>query len=517
MKKTIKISIIGILALFLVIQFQPLLASVTSVESPAQDSMVIIHPHSADFAGHVISGFRTWYQAKTGHTISVDTIEKDSGACYGDVLSWGGVSPLADIYWGGGRYYFELARVNNLLLNYEVAEDENITDYLGGWNLKDFNATHGPAWYAAAISGFGIMYNMEVLDGLVLPYPETWDDLTKHEYSGQIFMASPDSSGSTVATVKQVIMEKNDQTDADSINDSADITEGWQYWAKVAGNVAEYATDSADVPSKVYEGHYGIGITIDYYAWDKIALWDQIGFNYGGASTFSPDPVAIVRGTAKVAEAQAFMDYITSTEGQQRVGRFRIPANSKAVPESLRIPQAWTETGEINPDFPVITPFNITLDDAWYYPTRKMFQYWFIENREAAVASWTAIGAATDATARDNAIAMHTKLPRNFNGISENMSAMNTGTGIYGTGTEAREYWKQEGAWNFGNATIEAVRTDYSNPIIPPTTTTTPGTGTTTEESTSTTSEGEGQIPGFEAFVILATIGTLVIWRRKRQ
>lgn len=514
MNRKIKITAVGVLALFLVVQFQPILASVASIESPqAQDSMVIIHPHSADFAGYVISGFRTWYEAETGNTISVDTIEKDSGACYDEVLSWNSISPLADIYWGGGRYYFELARNEDLLHRYEVAEDANITDYLGGWNLKDLNDTHDPAWYGAAISGFGIMYNKEVLDGLGLPYPETWDDLTNPDYSGQIIMATPDKSGSTCATVKQVLMEKNSQTDAGNITAAADITEGWEYWAKVAGNVEEYPTDSADVPSKVYEGHYGIGITIDYYAWDKIALWDQIGFNYGEASTFSPDPVAIVKGASKLTEAQHFMDYITSTEGQQRVGKYRIPANIKAVPDSLRIPRAWTATGDINPDFPVITPFNITIDDEWFYPTKKMFHYWFVNNRESAVASWTAIDAATDITARDNAIALHTKLPGNFDGTSGNLSAMNTGSGIYGSGTDARNYWAQEGADNFGNATVEAAKS-YGNPINP--TTTTPA-GTTTEEPESTTSEGEGQVPGFEIFVLLATIGTLVILRRKRN
>ncbi|MHA2243351.1 MAG: ABC transporter substrate-binding protein [Candidatus Hodarchaeales archaeon] len=509
MKRVLKVSVTGILALLLVLPANPIFASMTSIDSvssPAQDHLVIIHPHSADFAGYVISGFRNWYNWTTGSEITVDTIERDSGGCYDEVYSWGGVAVEADVYWGGGRYYFEEARTSdkgNLLLPYEVAEDENITNYLGGWNLKDLT-TATPSWYGAAISGFGIMYNKEVLDGLGLDYPETWDDLTKHDYSGQIIMATPDKSGSTCATVKQILMEKNDQTDAANITDSADITEGWEYWAKVTGNVGEFVTDSADVPAKVYDSHYGIGVTIDYYAWDKIALWDQIVFTYGGASTFSPDPVAIVEGTTRVPEAQKFMDYIMSTEGQQRVGRYRIPANFEAVPESQRIPRAWDETGEINPDFPVIVPFNVTLDDDLFYPTKKMFHYWFVQNREEAVTSWEAIGDATDATARDNAIDMHTKLPSNFNGTLGNLTSLSLDYAL----------WEQEGLWNFNNATLEAPK-DYDDPIVPPDTSEEPG---DTEETTEATSEeGTEQAPGFEVLVLLASIATLVTLHRKKK
>ncbi|MFX1516253.1 MAG: ABC transporter substrate-binding protein [Promethearchaeota archaeon] len=505
--KIIKICAIAFLALFLVLPANPIMASMTSVEAPQQDTLVILHPHSADFAGHVISGFRSWYEGETGHTIAVDTIEKSSYSCYLAVAGWDG-APEADIWWGGGEGLFEDAREGGWLSPYEVAEDENITDYLwdGGWHLKDDSGDFAePVWYGAAISGFGIMYNTEVLLAEGISVPETWDDLVKKEYYGQIIMADPAESGSTTAAVEMVLADKNDETDAANLSVNADLSEGWAYWAKVAGNVGEFTASSSAVPSAVYEGTYGVAITIDYYAWAKIAISvpGAIGFNYGGASTFSPDPVAILDGATHQTPAEAFMDYVMSTEGQSRVGRFRIPVNKKAVPESKAIPRAYGEDGQINPEFPLILPFNVSLDGDMKTPTRNLCHYWFVVNHDKAVAAYDAILKATDATAKSNALNLYTKLPSNFDGTALNLTQQDT------TEAAVTGLWSSEGAANFDAAKAEAVKIYETGTAEP--------TGETSEEEASSSEEGTQQVPGFEALIFLAMIGTLVIWRRKKR
>ena len=499
MKKMLKMSILVILTMTLI---APQLSIQASVK--ADHDLIVLHPHSADLAGWVISDFQNWYYDKYNETIAVQTTEQYSGACYTSVLAWNGTAPEADVWWGGGEYYFELAREDDLLEPYTVMEDGNISAYLGGWHLKDDSGDYAdPVWYAAAISGFGIMYNTEYLDAEGLPIPTTWDDLLKHEYFGHIVMANPDLSGSTNAAVKQVLMEKNTQTDAGNITDSADISEGWGYWAKMSGNVGEFTTSSSKVPAMVYEGTYGIGVVIDYYAYDKIALSPIIGFNYGGATTVSPDPAGIIKGAANLPEAQAFMDYLTSTEGQEKVGKYRTPANIKAVPESDRIPRAWDDAGEMNSDFPTIVPYNVTLDGDFHYSTEKIFNDWIVENHVACQNSWDAIGKATDQTAYDNAIALHTKLPDSLNGTIAGQLAV-------GTGAAVRDGWKTNGSANFAAALAEAPK-DYGNPIVPPTTVP----GDTTEPTT--TEPGTEQIPGFEGIFLLLALGTLVVMLRRRK
>ncbi|MFW9780162.1 MAG: ABC transporter substrate-binding protein [Candidatus Heimdallarchaeota archaeon] len=500
MKKYVSGILLGFMLLGLLLPMSTSSAAPAAPAAPAVDSLTIIHPHSADFAGHVISAFREWYNDSFGVEITVDTIEKDSGASSQQVSAWGG-TPLADVWWGGGEFEFEQRRRDGGLLEpYNVTEDANITAFLSGWHLKDDSGdTADPQWYAAAISGFGIMYNTEYLAAEGLEIPTSWEDLADHSYKGHITMANPQTSGSTTATVKMLLQEFNTQADSAAINYNGNASEGWSLWAKIAGNMGEFTVGSSKPPRSVFEGTYGIGLTIDYFAWDYIALSDVLGFNYGGASTFSPDPIAVLAGAPNMVQAKRFVDYVTSTEGQVKVGKYRIPANKEAVPESLRIPRAWDSSGNINPAFPLIDPFNTSVDGLIHSRARELFAYWFVlgQNAVKAADAYDAIGKATDATARDNALALYTKLPSTYDGTLGNLRAQDY------SNTTIQALWASEGAAHFDAAKTEAPK-DYGNPIQTTTTTTT--TGTT-----------GGPTPGFEAILLVLGFGALVISRRKRK
>ncbi|MFW9855835.1 MAG: ABC transporter substrate-binding protein, partial [Candidatus Thorarchaeota archaeon] len=495
MKKYASGVLLGFMLLGLLL---PMSNSSAAPAAPAVDSLTIIHPHSADFAGHVISAFRKWYNDTFAVEITVDTIEKDSSASSTQVSAWGG-TPLADVWWGGGEFEFEQRRQEGGLLEpYNVTEDGNISAFLSGWHLKDDSGDtpNQPVWYAAAISGFGIMYNTEYLEAEGLEIPTSWEDLADHSYKGHITMANPQTSGSTTASIKMILQEFNTQADSAAITPDGNSSEGWSLWAKIAGNMGEFTVGSSKPPASVFEGTYGIALTIDYFAWDYIALSNVLGFNYGGASTFSPDPIAVLTGAPNPTQAQRFVDYVTSTEGQAKVGKYRIPANKEAVPESNRIPRAWDASGNINPAFPLIDPFNVSIDGAIHSRARELFANWFVlgDNAQKAADAYDAIGKATDATARDNALAMYTKLPSNFDGTFGDLLSLDYHDSAV-TGL-----WASEGAANFDAAKTEAPK-DYGNPIQTTTTTTTTG----------------GPSPGFEAILLLLVFGAMVVSRRKRK
>ncbi|MFW9780601.1 MAG: ABC transporter substrate-binding protein, partial [Candidatus Heimdallarchaeota archaeon] len=486
-KKNSLVIIIALNVLILLFPIQPVrLVNPTSDSvlatsaAPAADSLTILHPHSADFAAHVISAFQNWYSATYGTSIIVQTIERHSSAASAQVSTWGG-APLADVWWGGGEFEFEVRRNEGGLLEpYTVAEDGNITSYLSGWHLKDNSGDFAdPVWYAAAVSGFGIMYNTTYLASAGLEIPMTWEDLTNHSYKGHITMANPQFSGSTTATVKMLLQEFNTQADDIKLDYSGNASEGWSLWAKIVGNMGEFKTSSSKVPRSVFGGTYGIGLTIDYFAWNYTALSGAIGFNYGGASTFAPDPAAVLTGAANMVQAKRFMDYLTSTKGQEKVGKYRIPANKEAVPESLWMQRAWDATGNINPSFPLIDPFNASVDMLIHGRARELFTYWFVlgQNAQKAADAYDAIGKATDAIARTNALALYTKLPSTYNGTLGDLRAQNY------TDATTQSIWATEGAANFDAAKVEATKTlDFFAPII---SLLTPVNGTTNPPGTS--------------------------------
>ena len=374
------------------------------------DSLIILHPHSSGFANDVIEDFQEWYEDTYSETISVSTIMKSSGACYSTVEAWAG-SPEADVWWGGGEYYFKKAvRSYNLFLEaYNVTDDANIVDEFGGWDLKDPDFVTERRWYAAALSSFGFMWNKEYLTANNLPEPETWEDLTKPIYKGHITMCDPAKSGSTTATVLIVIQHFISQAGWDEAESGYE--EAWEYWANVTGNVGLFLQSSHAVPLYVVRGDYGIGITIDYYAWEQEIAGMDVGFALGGGTTISADPVAILNGTARLPQAKAFMDYITSKRGQEAVGKGRMPIREDAA-ATAPILSAWLNATSV----PVIEDFNVTAYNVMYSNVREMFANWLTKNHGAAKSAYGKILECEDLELRDDedyqaAVSNYTALP----------------------------------------------------------------------------------------------------------
>ena len=351
------------------------------------------------------------------------------------------MNPLADVWWGGGEYYFELARQQDLFERYNVTEDVNITAYLGGWHLKDdSDPSLDPAWYAAALSGFGIMYNTEYLTAEGLSVPTSWDDLANYSYFGHISMADPDFSGSTVAIVKQILQYKSDAFD--EVEWTTNVTEGWQYWLEVSGNVGTFTTNSAAVPTAVADGNAGIGLCIDYYAYDRMKTDTKLGFTYGGATTVAPDPVGILKGATNLDPAKAFMDDLTSTEGQTLVGDYRTPSNFKADTASL-IPKAFDSSGNPTASFPAITPFSPYLDGRIHSRIESLFTNWIVQNHEKVKTAWDQIWTKMYYTVRDDALALYTKLPSDCNGTIAGLRALEYNNAA------VIDLWRTEAGTNF--------------------------------------------------------------------
>ena len=355
--------------------------SVIPVAKADPDTLVLLHPHSADVADYVISDFKSWYQEEFGTTINVPQLMMDSGACYQQVRTWDG-NPEADVMWGGGEYYFMKLAGYGYLEGHEVREDADIEDIFGGWPLKDPEGES--RWYAAALSSFGIMWNEEYLEANGLTPPETWEDLTKPEYYGHVVMCDPAKSGST--TFIAIMVTQHFIVEQGWTQSSTGWQNAWEFWAKVAGNVGLFAESSHAVPTKVVTGEYGIGIAIDYYAWEQIQAGKSIGMNNGGATSISADPAGILKGAPHLTEANRWMDYLTSKRGQEAVGRWRMPIREDAAP-TAPVLSAWYNASLV----PVIPSYNRSVHNSMFGVTREMFSYWLVKNHGAVKSAWSEI------------------------------------------------------------------------------------------------------------------------------
>jgi ABC-type Fe3+ transport system substrate-binding protein len=380
-----------------------------------EGKLVIIHPHSAALADTVIDDFEAWAQETQGYSITVTQLTPGgSGAVLDQVWAWEG-NPEADIYWGGGSYNFEEAAnlhswaptptESSLLLPYTTANDDAIVETFNNWAMKEYNDDEdpdNPVFYAAALSGFGFMWNTEYLAANNLAIPDTYEDLLDIEYQGHIVMCNPKTSGSTTASVlgvTQFLMQEEDWTSA------------LAYWAKLTGNVGLYVTSSEDVPVKVVSGEYGIGVNIDYYAYDPLREGEPVGFLHW-PTTVSPDPVAILKGATNLDEAKLFMDYITSNRGQTTMSYYRLPIRQD-VTTTPPVPNPFDVS-----EFPTLVPdYDVDLHNDLFSRIRQLYNDWLVANSAKAREAYALIKQAESegkmGTNYQNAVAAYTWVPDN--------------------------------------------------------------------------------------------------------
>ena len=117
--------------------------------------------------------------------------------------------------------------------------------------FRDKDAT--PSWVGIDIYISAFCFNTEVAKKKNLPKPESWADLTKPVYKGEIVMPNPASSGTGYLSVASILQRMKE-------------AEGWKYLDALDKNMAEY-TKSGSKPCKdAAAGERAIGVSFEYVA-----------------------------------------------------------------------------------------------------------------------------------------------------------------------------------------------------------------------------------------------------------
>jgi iron(III) transport system substrate-binding protein len=110
-----------------------------------------------------------------------------------------------------------------------------------------------PSWVAIDIYMSAFCFNTEVAKKKNLPKPESWADLTKPVYKGEVVMPNPASSGTGYLSVVSILQRMKE-------------AEGWKYLDALDKNIAEY-TKSGSKPCKdAASGERAVGVSFEYVA-----------------------------------------------------------------------------------------------------------------------------------------------------------------------------------------------------------------------------------------------------------
>jgi ABC-type Fe3+ transport system substrate-binding protein len=288
--------------------------------------LVILSPHWEGIRYEFGHAFERWYEEETGQTVTVAW--RDFGGTSADVKyirsgfakSPGGIG--IDLFFGGGLPPYELLAEEGLFAPYQLPDDvlERIPAQYPGGDLYDPQFRY----YGTVLSGFGILYNKEVLRRLGLPEPDSWEDLAAPEAVTWVGMGDPRSSGSALM-VFEIILQ------------AYGWERGWQVITRLGGNCRYFTRSSSAIPKDVALGEIAYGGAIDFYARTAIARYgaERLGFVLpAGKTVVNPDPIAILTGAPHPELAQAFVRFVMSEAGQKL---WFLPTGVEGGPERYQL------------------------------------------------------------------------------------------------------------------------------------------------------------------------------------
>jgi iron(III) transport system substrate-binding protein len=152
----------------------------------------------------------------------------------------------ADLIWGVAATNMMVFKNAGLLEPYAPKGLERVQPL-----FRDKGAV--PAWVGIDIYMSAFCFNTEVAKKKNLPKPESWADLTKPVYKGEVVMPNPASSGTGYLSVASILQRLKEP-------------EGWKYLDELDKNMAEY-TKSGSKPCKdAAAGERAIGVSFEYVA-----------------------------------------------------------------------------------------------------------------------------------------------------------------------------------------------------------------------------------------------------------
>jgi iron(III) transport system substrate-binding protein len=189
--------------------------------------------------------------------------------------------------------------------------------------FRDKDAT--PSWVGIDIYMSAFCFNTEVAKKKNLPKPESWADLTKPVYKGEIVMPNPASSGTGYLSVASILQRMKEP-------------EGWKYLDALDKNMAEY-TKSGSKPCKdAAAGERAIGVSFEYVAMKmkKDGAPVEMVLPKEG-SGYEIEANALTKKGKANAGAKQFLDWAISDEAMQRYSKYfaAVSVAGFPVPEGL--------------------------------------------------------------------------------------------------------------------------------------------------------------------------------------
>jgi iron(III) transport system substrate-binding protein len=215
-----------------------------------------------------------------------------------------------------------------------------------------------PAWWGMDVWGATVCFNTVEAGKKNIPKPETWQDLTKPIYKGQIVMPNPASSGTGYFDVTAWLTLFGDDKGKGG---------GWKYMDGLHENIAQYTHSGSKPCNMAASGEYLMGISFEYRANSNKAKGAPIDLVFPKEGLgWDLEAFAIHKGTKKLDAAKKLADWASSKDAMLLYGKnFAITAQPGVAAPLANVPKDYEQR------------------------LVKMDFNWAADNRERILAEWT--------------------------------------------------------------------------------------------------------------------------------
>jgi iron(III) transport system substrate-binding protein len=286
---------------------------------------------------------------KVNPNIEIKWVRDSTGVITAKLLAEKG-NPQADVVMGVAASSLALLDSQGMLIPYAPL---NLDAIMSAYRDKK----NPPAWFGMDVWGATVCFNTVEAQKKGIPKPETWKDLTKPIYKGQIVMPNPASSGTGFFDVTAWLALWGDQDGKGG---------GWKYMDALHENIAQYTHSGSKPCNMAAAGEYVIGISFEYRANANKAKGAPIDLVFPKEGLgWDLEAFAIHKGTKKLEAAKKLADWASSKNAMKLYGKnFAITAQPGVAEPLANIPKDY-ENRLINLDFS-----------------------WSAKNRERILAEW---------------------------------------------------------------------------------------------------------------------------------
>ena len=209
-------------------------------------------------------------------------------------------APKADVIMGVAATSMAIFETEGMLMPYAPAGLARVA-------AQYRDPKNPPAWVGMDVWGATICFNTVEAAKRNIPKPETWKDLTKPVYKGQIVMPHPASSGTGFFDVTAWLQMWGE-------------AEGWKFMDGLHENIAQYMHSGSRPCAAAAAGEYVVGISFEYRANREKARGAPIDLVFPKEGLgWDLEAIGIVKTTTKADAAKKLLDWSISDAGDGAV------------------------------------------------------------------------------------------------------------------------------------------------------------------------------------------------------